>query len=339
MKYHNDKSLCVLALLFAAATASADVINVPGDRPTIQAAIDIAVNGDVVIVAEGEYPERINFLGRAITVRSTDPNDPGVVMNTIIDGGGSGSVVTCDSGEESDTVLSGFVITGGSAPEGGGMRNVGSSPTVTNCSFIGNHAVAAQGVTLGGGMYNTESSPTVSDCTFSGNTAGNSGGGMHSGLNCSPMVSNCTFSGNTAALGGGMTIANNSSGTVSACTFDGNTASSGGGGLASSLNANPTVSNCTFNGNTAANLGGGMYSNFNSTPTVTDSGFCDNAPDAIAGDPIIDGGSNSYLCPCPDLDGDGNVGITDLLDLLADWGSPYGITDFLALLAHWGPCS
>ncbi len=54
---------------------------------------------------------------------------------------------------------------------------------------------------------------------------------------------------------------------------------------------------------------------------------------------------------CPwDLDLDGNVGITDFLDLLAQWGTdPSGppdfnsngvvdINDFLELLANWGPC-
>ena len=43
--------------------------------------------------------------------------------------------------------------------------------------------------------------------------------------------------------------------------------------------------------------------------------------------------------PCPfDLDGDSSVGITDLLELLANWGNPWGITDLLALLASWGEC-
>ncbi len=43
--------------------------------------------------------------------------------------------------------------------------------------------------------------------------------------------------------------------------------------------------------------------------------------------------------PCPfDLDGSGDVGINDLLDLLAAWGDPYGINDLLDLLAAWGPC-
>ena len=61
---------------------------------------------------------------------------------------------------------------------------------------------------------------------------------------------------------------------------------------------------------------------------MTNTGFCDNTPDAIAGDPIVDGGGNSLLycgpplrfCPS-DLDGDGIVGITDFLDVLAAWGS------------------
>jgi hypothetical protein len=51
-----------------------------------------------------------------------------------------------------------------------------------------------------------------------------------------------------------------------------------------------------------------------------------------------------------DLDGDGFVGITDFLDLLAQWGTDpsgppdldgdgvVGITDFLELLANWGIC-
>ncbi len=73
-----------------------------------------------------------------------------------------------------------------------------------------------------------------------------------------------------------------------------------------------------------------------------------------------DNGANSgsaYLfdaagaSPCPwDLDGDVNVGILDLLALLADWGSDpggppdfdgdgtVGILDLLTLLANWGPC-
>ncbi len=43
--------------------------------------------------------------------------------------------------------------------------------------------------------------------------------------------------------------------------------------------------------------------------------------------------------PCPwDLDGDGLVAMTDLLELLSAWGRPYGIAELVGLLAAWGPC-
>ncbi len=54
---------------------------------------------------------------------------------------------------------------------------------------------------------------------------------------------------------------------------------------------------------------------------------------------------------CPwDLDGSGNVGVNDMPDLIAQWGTNPGgppdfdgdgvvaINDFLTLLANWGPC-
>ncbi|MHC4766420.1 MAG: hypothetical protein ACYTF2_15095, partial [Planctomycetota bacterium] len=55
-------------------------------------------------------------------------------------------------------------------------------------------------------------------------------------------------------------------------------------------------------------------------------------------------------CPA-DVDGDGAVGVTDFLQLLAAWGpcpecpedidgdGTVGVLDFLELLAAWGPCA
>ena len=135
----------VLAITAAinGATIYVDAANCPGPGDgsvgdpycSIQDAIDNAVDTDEIVVAQGEYFENINFNGKAITLRSTDPNDAGVVMATIINAGGSGRVVTCNSGEGSNTVLSGFIITGGNASSGGGMYNHGgSSPTVTGAT-------------------------------------------------------------------------------------------------------------------------------------------------------------------------------------------------------------
>ena len=46
------------------------IINVPSDQPTIQAGINAAHNGDWVVVSPGTYLENIDFLGKAITVKS-----------------------------------------------------------------------------------------------------------------------------------------------------------------------------------------------------------------------------------------------------------------------------
>ena len=181
--------LCVnvgsAVLIVVASASSADIINVPADQPTIQAGIDAAMNGDEVVVAPGTYIELIDFIGKAITVRSTDPTDPAVVANTIIDARGSGSVVTCNSGEGPDTVLDGFTVTGGTGTDpgdgfvrGGGMFNIDSSPTVTNCTFEGNTADLNG---WGAGMANSGGSPTVTNCTFSGNSANRGGGDVQRG--------------------------------------------------------------------------------------------------------------------------------------------------------------
>ena len=207
---------------------AADVLHVPGDYPTIQEAIDAAMNGDEVEVHPGTYNETINFLGKAIRVYSTDGPDV-----TIIDAQQTGSVVTCGSGEESDTVLSGFVITNGSG-FAGGMFNFATSPTVTNCTFSNNSSSS-----FGGGMHNFNSSPTVTNCTFVGNTAVIGGGGMYNedgGVDTSPTVTNCMFSGNEAAFGGGMLNWSGGDATVTNCTFSGNSANFGGAILLDGFN-------------------------------------------------------------------------------------------------------
>ncbi len=109
----NTRHIAAVTVLLAAAVvpvANAVIINVPGDQPTIQAGIGVAVNGDEVVVAPGTYFEAINFNGKAITLRSSDGADV-----TIIDGTGFFHVVQCLSGEGPETILDGFTITGGNA--------------------------------------------------------------------------------------------------------------------------------------------------------------------------------------------------------------------------------
>ena len=71
-------------------SASATIINVPGDYPTIGAGIGGASRGDTVLVQPGTYNESIGFGGEGITVASTFifTGDYSDIDSTIIDGEG-----------------------------------------------------------------------------------------------------------------------------------------------------------------------------------------------------------------------------------------------------------
>ena len=109
----------VLALVtLLCVRAAADIIHVPGQYPTIQAGIDAAGAGDIVLVAAGTYVEEINLkagvvvrgagMGRSIIDGN---NDPGDVVRAV--GNAIGP----------DTKLEGFTIRG--AANGGGMPGGG----------------------------------------------------------------------------------------------------------------------------------------------------------------------------------------------------------------------
>jgi hypothetical protein len=267
--------LLTLQTLFVGAGSIGGIIHVPADVPTIQSAINTAGHFDVIVVAPGTYHETINFLGKAITLRSSG----GAALTTIDATGLGGSVVTCASGEGAGTVLNGFTITGGTGtqpPEfndllGGGMYNGGSNPTVTNCTFSGNTAP------FGSGMFNYNSSPAVTNCTFSGNASLDiSGGGGMYNYESTPTVTNCMFGTNMAEDGGGM-LNDYSNPTVTGCTFSANRALFTGGGMGNYNNSSPTVTNCMFSGNRGGSGwgGGGMYSE-DSSPTVINCTFSGN---------------------------------------------------------------
>ena len=167
------------------------VIGVPGDFPTIQAAIDAAEDGDVIVVEPGTYRETIDFRGRAITVRSTAPDDPGVVAATIIDGANNGSVVTFRSGETGQSVLSGFTITGGS----------GTWETF-EVEFEGVRK-ELEGHFGGGILVMHYSSPAIENNTITGNTAEEYGGGIAVMMDSSPAITGNTITENTAEFAGG----------------------------------------------------------------------------------------------------------------------------------------
>ncbi len=161
-----------VAMLFATA-ALPQIIRVPADQPTIQAAINAASKGDTVLVADGTYYENINFKGKAITVAShfLMDADTSHVSKTIINGSrpshpDSGSVVYFISGEDTTSVLCGFTITGGTGTEttedannivtpcraGGGIFCNNGFAAIVHTKIINNTVISNDKEVLGGGL-------------------------------------------------------------------------------------------------------------------------------------------------------------------------------------------
>ncbi len=166
----------VVAAAFLLATVPAQTTrHVPAQHATIQAAIVASANGDTVLVAPGVYLERIDFLGKAITVRST-----GGAAATTIDANQTGTVVTFATGEGSASVLEGFTVRGGLGitAEAGGIQCSSASPTIRRCTITGNrgHAGSAGNPGGAGGIHAQSSTLRLLDCDVVGNFGGDGGG-------------------------------------------------------------------------------------------------------------------------------------------------------------------
>ena len=93
MRATNPKTYALMSVLLVGSlciSAVGKTIYVDDDGPAdfnnIQAAIDDSNDGDTVIISTGTYTgdgnRDINFKGKAITVRSSDPKDPAVVARS-----------------------------------------------------------------------------------------------------------------------------------------------------------------------------------------------------------------------------------------------------------------
>ena len=143
----------------------------PADFDNIQAAIDDSNNGDTIEVQPGTYTgpgnRDIDLNGKAIIIRSTDPNDPNTVAATVIDCENAGRGFYFHNAEDANSILAGLTITNGVASDGGGIYCTGwVSPTITNCTITGNMALR-----WGGGIFCIGwSSPTITNCILWDNT-------------------------------------------------------------------------------------------------------------------------------------------------------------------------
>jgi len=239
---------------------------------TIQSALDVAVDGDEVILAAGTYTPS------ATLVVTNDIYIRGLILTLesapcfVIDGQNTHRVF--DLGTNAVQLIGLTIQNGTTSGNGGGISCADNTPFVWNCIISGNengggmYKGSANGCiftnnasSYGGGANLTE----VEYCLFVDNSATTDGGGLYNSS-----ADRCTFRNNSAKNGAGM-----NGGTARRCTFVNNIATGDGGGASSStlnqcaLTANSagdegggcyssTANNCTFSANTAFNAGGGM---------------------------------------------------------------------------------
>ena len=311
---------------------------------SLQPALATAIDGDTVRVADGTYkPTSTTDRALGFALRNgvaiyggyagqgaSDPDARDVALHPTVLSGNIGSAGRTDNsfhvltatGVNASTALDGITIVGGNAYSlglyqsyGGGLFALGGSPTLTNCTFSGNTAVA------GGGMYCYSASPTLINCTFIGNTATGSstgGGGMHNTYSASPTLINCIIWANSAtdssfSYGGGMYNTDSSSPTLINCTIGANSAKTGGGIYSSS---SALLANCILWGNTAQF--GSQIHRSSGTISVT----CSDVEGGYAGVGNINADPLFTRTPSPGRDNGWGTGDDDYGDLRLQPASP-----------------
>ena len=234
--------------------------------PTIQDAIDTVMDGDTIVVLPGTYTiyEDIYFNGKNIVLTSADPNDPDIVADTVIDGGGTRQIVF-DGTETSACVLRGFTITHCNGPKGGGICggffDQGCESTISNCVITQNTAGK------GGGLYHCDGA--IVNCTITGNMApGGRCGGLY---DCDGTITDCTITGNTGISG----ALDECAGTISNCTISGND----GGGL---TYCDGTITDCTIRHNVGYPYGSSGRGLYDCDGTISNCSIINNCLQGLA---------------------------------------------------------
>ena len=208
------------------ASTPPEIVNVPSDIATIQEALCLAVDGDEIVVAPGEYQEVLHFCGADVVLRSWMPEFPDSIHSTVLDGAAMGPVVHFLGSESEACVLSGFTITGGAGVYGGG---------------------------LAGGTEASHTHAAITNNAIKGNSAKYHGGGV---AYCDGVILNNEVVENSSNWSGGGLYACN--GTISGNLISRNSTDKymDGGGLA--LCQGP-IRNNVITENTAGDYGGGLY--------------------------------------------------------------------------------
>ena len=272
-----------LAVLRPVPSARADFLCVKpgggdGCLASIEAALAMAGDGDVIRVAQGTYIENV-VISRTVTLQGGwapdfSQRDLNIFTSTITPADNTNSVVSI-SGHFGDTsavvpTLDGFLITGGRAylasNHGGGVRIIDSDAIVISNTIKNNVAFL-----LGGGVWVQRGAPVLQGNRIMNNQTLGLGQDAHGGgvqlentraTLMDNFISRNTITG-TLTYGGGLEISGSGNGQVVLLRnqFISNTASTvlnGFGGAIAVINGQARIENSILISNTAV-LGGGVF--------------------------------------------------------------------------------
>jgi len=153
----------------------------------IQEAIDLARNGDTIVVYPGNYQENIDFKSKSIAIQSIAPGDWSIINQTEIEASDPNDpVVTFTKTEDANSILIGFTIKNGTP---GIKCEENASPVITHCRVTENQGGGVIGyIDMFSNITNT--TPTIENCVISDNNG-------HGVLCSRPSIINCTVVNNT----------------------------------------------------------------------------------------------------------------------------------------------
>jgi hypothetical protein len=219
-----------LALTVRTALAETYLVNPEGtgDFPTMQAAIDAAVDGDVVVLADRTYrffPNvALQFYGEEITLESQSGNPASCVLEAQ-HSGYNGNAMAFYDGESEKCVIRGITMRkfGGEGNGGAVLIANASAPTFEHVNLMENTADNS------GAFVIYEGGARFRDCIFAGNSAEISSGGGSVGGTSHCDFERCLFTGNRADVAfGALYVGSGTVVSMTDCTIAGNSA---GGGI------------------------------------------------------------------------------------------------------------
>lgn len=299
MKFNRRYPLLAAVGLVASTAHAQQVLRVPGQYPTVQAAInalDASLAGAVVELAAGTYNQgaTISIAGRPrFTIRAAP------AATVVLTGGGLRRIVRLANGLEPVTFLgltfADGVSGGGDDAPAGAVSVIGSNASFVDCSFQNNGRAASAGA---GGLNLSQSSVFFDNVVFTGNRSQLQGAGMvidrsNAYVHASRFVDNrVNLPGHAANANGGAIHMNGGILRVTHTRFDANQAGYVGGAIFALADfgvttASVLVSNSTFVDNQALNdpgvttpsapLGGALHVENDVTARIFNSRFVTNS--------------------------------------------------------------